>query len=134
MKKNSLNDVLNYYRIALPFFFLEIVLLTSVFRTDSFKEPPTIDTLRDSIFIPRFATPALPAIPADHTEAYAEWLCTDHARYYGTREQTVILVDRDNGRVVYTERTLWDEHAQRLSKEDGDTREEFYIERWNDSA
>ena len=118
------------------------------FRTTSFKETPTIDTLRTSIFIPKFVTPALPSIPVDHTHSLPacagvngipdnhlpEWLATDHPRYYGTREQTVILVDREDGRVVYTERTLWDEKGEALSNETGLTRIEFQIEGWNDAV
>ena len=115
------------------------------FRTTSFTEAPTIDTLRTSIFIPKFVTPALPSIPADHPQTLPacadvpnnhlpEWLATDHPRYYGTREQTVILVDREDGRVVYTERTLWDEKGEALSKETGQTRIEFQIEGWDDAV
>jgi uncharacterized protein with NRDE domain len=88
----------------------------------------------------------LPSIPADHIQSIPacavendvpdnhlpEWLATDQPRYYGTREQTVVLVDREDGRVVFTERTLWDEKGQALSKEAGQTRIEFQIEGWND--
>lgn len=120
--------------------------IADLFRTNSFGETPTIETLRYSIFIPKFVTPAFPSIPADHTQSIPacavdnhvsenhvlEWLATDHPRYYGTREQTVVLVDREDGRVVYTERTLWDEKAKALAKEKGQTRIEFQIEGWND--
>ena len=103
-----------------------------LFRTNSFTEPPTMSTLCNSIFIPRFVAPALPSIPGDHTKADSEWLATDHPRPYGTREQTVILVSHDDGRVVFTERTLWDENMQPVNKKDGEIREEFQIEGWND--
>ena len=56
----------------------------------------------------------------------------DQPRSYGTREQTVILVSHDDGRVVFTERTLWDENVQPVNKKDGEVREEFQIEGWND--
>ena len=105
-----------------------------------------METLCNSIFIPKYVTPALLSIPADHTHDIPacavenhssdnhlpEWLDTGHPRYYGTREQTVILVDREDGRVVFTERTLWDEKGQALSKEAAETRIQFYIEGWND--
>jgi uncharacterized protein with NRDE domain len=94
---------------------------------------PTIDTLRESIFIPRWATPALPQIPVDHTKALPEWASSERPRWYGTREQTVILVSRDDGRVIYTERTLWDEQGEPLSREQGQTRVEFHIEDWDKS-
>ena len=117
-------------------------------RTNSFEKTPTVETLRQSIFIPKFVTPALPSIPADHTQSIPacavhdpvsenhlqEWLATDQPRYYGTREQTVVLVDHDDGRVVFTERTLWDEKGQPLSKEQSQARVEFHIEGWEGPA
>jgi len=102
-------------------------------RTDSFTETPTIETLRDSIFIPLFATPAVHQIPADHHSASPEWAANDHPRWYATREQTVILLSHDDGRVVFTERTLFDTKGQPIDKEQGQVREEFYIEGWNDA-
>lgn len=71
-------------------------------------------------------------MPADHTKALPEWSSTDHPRAYGTREQTVILISHEDGRVVFTERTLWDEHAEPLPKELGQTRVEFKIEGWEE--
>jgi uncharacterized protein with NRDE domain len=101
-------------------------------RTNSFSQEPDIDTLRDSIFIPRFITRALPSIPIDHTKHNHDWDTTDHPRQYGTREQTVILVNRETGKVLFVERTLWNENIQPLSKEEGETRIEFYIEGYDD--
>jgi len=72
-------------------------------------------------------------VPADHANAVPEWASTDHPRWYGTREQTVILISRADGRVVFTERTLWDEHAEPLDREKGESRIEFKIEGWEDS-
>lgn len=92
-----------------------------------------METLRKSIFIPRFATPALPSVPADHTKSHSEPNGIDQPRWYGTFQQTVILVSRKDGRVVYTERTLWDDNIQPMSKE-GEVREEFHIEGWNDDV
>ena len=102
--------------------------------TNSFKVTPTVDTLCNSIFIPRYATPSLPSIPADITHAITEWGDTNHPRWYGTREQTVILVSRADGRVVYTERTLYDEHGEPLTRDKGDTKVEFHIEGWRKLA
>jgi len=72
----------------------------------------------------------MPSIPANHTKA--DWSADDQPRWYGTREQTVILVSHDDGRVIFTERTLWDENVQPVNKKDGEVREEFQIEGWND--
>jgi hypothetical protein len=47
--------------------------------------------------------------------------------------QTVILVANDDGRVVYTERTLYDESAEPLSKEKGETKVIFHIEGWDNT-
>lgn len=103
-------------------------------RTNSFKITPTVDTLRNSIFIPRYATPALPSIPADPTNAIPEWSNANRPRWYGTREQTVILVSREDGRAVYTERTLYDEQGEPISVEKGETKIEFHIEGWRKAA
>jgi len=89
-----------------------------------------VDTLRNSIFIPRYATPALPSLPADHTKAVPEWENSHIPRWYGTREQTVILISREDGRVVYTERTLYDEQGEPLSRGEGETTIRFQIEGW----
>jgi uncharacterized protein with NRDE domain len=95
-----------------------------------------MDNLRESIFIPRFATAALPSMHTNGTKAHSEtnsdWSAIDQSRWYGTREQTVILVSRDDGRVIFTERTLWDDKVQPISKQEGQVREEFHIEGWND--
>jgi uncharacterized protein with NRDE domain len=76
----------------------------------------------------------LPQIPADLTKAMPDFASPDHPRWYGTREQTVILVSHDDGRVVYTERTLYDSEGEPAEKGQGQIREEFYIEGWNDGA
>jgi len=102
--------------------------------TNSFKVTPTVDTLRNSIFIPRYATPALASIPADHRTDVPEWGNCHIPRLYGTREQTVILVSREDGRVVYTERTLYDEQGEPQSREEGETKIEFHIEGWRKLA
>jgi uncharacterized protein with NRDE domain len=91
-----------------------------------------MNTLCNSIFIPRFVTPALPSLPEDYAKVDLNWSATDLPRSYGTREQTVILVSHDDGRVIFTERTLWDENVQPVNKKDGEVREEFQIEGWND--
>ena len=91
-----------------------------------------MDTLCHSIFIPRFITPALPSISVDYSKVDLEWWATDQPRSYGTREQTVILVSHDNGRVIFTERTLWNENVQPVHKTDGEVREEFHIEGWSE--
>jgi uncharacterized protein with NRDE domain len=70
----------------------------------------------------------------DHAATIPEWAATDRPRWYGTREQTVILISRDDGRVIFTERTLWNQHGEPLSTEEGQTREEFYIEGWGDKV
>jgi len=93
-----------------------------------------METLQKSIFIPGFAAPALSPISENHTNGNGDWNATDHPRWYGTREQTVILVSREDGRVVYTERTLWDDNVQPISKNERQVREEFYIEGWNDGV
>ena len=89
-----------------------------------------METLPDSIFIPKFKTKVVHVSPADHTIHNHAWDMMDIPRFYGTREQTVILIDRDTGRVSYTERTLWDDAVEPLSKEDGETKIEFHIEGW----
>jgi uncharacterized protein with NRDE domain len=76
--------------------------------------------------------PAVAQIPVDLTKAAAERPPNGSPRWYGTREQTVILVSHDDGRVVYTERTLFDTNGQPTGKGEGQIREEFYIEGWND--
>lgn len=91
-----------------------------------------METLQESIFIPGFVTPASSSILENH--ANGEWNASDHPRWYGTREQTVILVSREDGRVVHTERTLWDDKVQPISKKEGQVREEFHIEGWNDGV
>ena len=106
------------------------LLILADCRTNSFKVTPTVDTLRNSIFIPRYATPALPSLPADHTKAVPEWENSNIPRWYGTREQTVILISREDGRVVYTERTLYDEQGEPLSRGEGETTIRFQIEGW----
>jgi len=58
----------------------------------------------------------------------------DHPRWYGTREQTVILLSHDDGRVVYTERTLFDADGEPVEESQGQIKEGFYIEGWNDGA
>jgi uncharacterized protein with NRDE domain len=93
-----------------------------------------METLQKSIFIPRFAVPASSPTSDNHTNEIGEWNASDHPRWYGTREQTVILVSREDGRVVYTERTLWDDNVQPISKKEGQVREEFHIEGWNDGV
>lgn len=52
-------------------------------------------------------------------------------RHYGTQKQTVILVDKD-GRVKYVERTLYDEDAKPVEKEERDVVEEWVIEGWKE--
>lgn len=92
-----------------------------------------MDSLRDSIFIPRFTAHALTSVPADHINASPEWGRTDIDRCYGTRTQTVVLVANDDGRVVFTERTLYDESAQPLSTEKGETKVIFHVEGWDNT-
>ena len=123
---------MTYYRMHL---FWNILLI--VRRTNSFTETPNIDTLRNSIFIPRFTTPKLPVVIPSDGPAHApdwEWASCDHPRFYGTRQQTVILVSREDGRVIYTERTLYDEHAEPLATADRETQIEFTIEGWDDNV
>ena len=48
---------------------------------------------------------------------------------YGTQKQTIILVDRA-GKVVYVERTLFDEDARPVKIEERDRRFEFQVENW----
>jgi uncharacterized protein with NRDE domain len=100
--------------------------------TNSFTHTPTLETLRESIFIPKWAAPPMPA-PVDSHTVVPEWVSTDHSRWYGTREQTVILVSQKDGRVVYTERTLWDENGNALDEDKRDVRINFTIEGWTTS-
>jgi hypothetical protein len=46
----------------------------------------------------------------------------------------VILISHEDGRVVYTERTLVDATGEPVEKSHGQIKEEFYIEGWNDEA
>jgi len=75
-------------------------------------------------------------MPADCSNSHSdhEWAATDHPRFYGTREQTVILVSREDGRVIHAERTLWNEEAEPIPEEKREIREEFVIEGWNEKT
>ena len=49
---------------------------------------------------------------------------------YGTQKQTVVLVDHD-GKVVFVERTLYDEIGRALGGKDAEKRIEFDVEGWD---
>ena len=50
---------------------------------------------------------------------------------YGTQRQTVMLVDWE-GKVTFVERALWDSNGNAIPRGQGDHREEFQIEGWDD--
>lgn len=49
---------------------------------------------------------------------------------YGTQRQTIVLVDWE-GRVIFTERSLWDAEGNPIERGTGDMKFEFQIEGWN---
>ncbi|EMF11272.1 DUF833 domain protein [Sphaerulina musiva SO2202] len=51
---------------------------------------------------------------------------------YGTSKQTVILVN-NQGRVIYVERSLYDQHGTPIPEDQRDLRYEFDIEGWSDT-
>ena len=55
----------------------------------------------------------------------------DKLTAYGTQKQTIILFNKD-GRVVFVERTLYDENANPLPDDRRDQRVEFEVEGWRD--
>jgi uncharacterized protein with NRDE domain len=96
---------------------------------------PTLDTRRNSIFIPKFVNAdEMPSTPVHSTSSAAAQEASNVPRLYGTREQTVILISREDGRVVFTERTLWNEKGEAPSAEESRVREVFYIEGWDENA
>lgn len=126
-------------------------LLGSLFGVLSFDTLPNLDrdnvsyhtqmeSLRHSIYIPAFpachekvdAHPAdiistidgVPAVANVQTQWWRD-------RKYGTQTQTILLVGRD-GRVKFVERTLFDDQANPLKKEDMDVVTEFMIEGWDE--
>src|SRR5690348_1993474 len=108
MRTSLFRRHLSYYRMS-PKRTLPLI------RTNSFTETPTMQPLRDSIYVPKWlAPPASTPLPGDSYDTPPEWAATKRSRWYGTKEQTVMLVSRTDGRVVYTERTLWDENNNAL--------------------
>lgn len=85
--------------------------------------------LRKSIFIPAFGLGADPRKPADEIAAARddETLTEPESTAYGTQRQTVILVDRQ-GRVVFVERSLFDQMGRVPAKKLPDRRFEFLID------
>ncbi|GAO47496.1 DUF833-domain-containing protein [Saitoella complicata NRRL Y-17804] len=97
--------------------------LFEILSRDNLPPEPTIQDLRDSIFVRIFPVPW--TVPADTTASG----CADDEtlrkpaetpiRLYGTRQQSVILVDKQ-GQITFIERTLWDEYGNALPKDQRD--------------
>ncbi|USW55613.1 Putative transport and Golgi organization protein [Septoria linicola] len=102
--------------------------------------------MRDSIMIPpakgELAKQMAGYIPAS-TSLNAE-TGTDHIdtlppagsvaeTAYGTSKQTVILVNKE-GKVIYVERSLYDQHGTPIPEDERDVRYEFNIEGWSNSS
>ncbi|KAF1987075.1 DUF833-domain-containing protein [Aulographum hederae CBS 113979] len=86
--------------------------------------------LRNSIFIPALGSSKLAGKRADEIAA-ADKNETIEATsgIYGTQKQTIILVSRE-GKVTFTERTVFDAAGRRLEKGQSDRRFKFDIEGW----
>ena len=85
--------------------------------------------LRKSVFIPAIAPAEEAQKPADEIAAARddEKIFRRNSHAYGTQKQSVILVDK-LGRVVFFERSLYDENGQMLAQPAGDRRFEFKLE------
>ncbi|KAI9704520.1 MAG: hypothetical protein M1820_005594 [Bogoriella megaspora] len=82
--------------------------------------------LRKSIFIPALSPASDQHKSADEIAAAngTEKLSSSSGAAYGTQKQTVILVKAD-GRVVFVERTLYDQRGRPVEKSEGERRFDF---------
>ena len=126
--KNSINDNANEAEL--------IEKLFGILGTDDMPQRKADETwerymfqLRKSIFIPAFGPGENFRKPADEIAAArdGERIVEPEGAAYGTQRQTVILVDRQ-GRVVFVERSLFDEKGHIPAKTLPDRRFEFQIE------
>ncbi|KAK2626764.1 hypothetical protein QTJ16_003939 [Diplocarpon rosae] len=109
--------------------------------------------LRNSIFIPLIGSTPSEALPKADTIASANSTLANNISsakrdpklkederpnketnismtgVYGTQRQTIILVDWD-GKVTFTERSLWDPNGHPIEMENRDMKFEFHIEGW----
>jgi len=89
-----------------------------------------LNQLRHSIFVPTIGKDGLSGMPPHPVGDVVKHRAVDATTgVYGTKEQTVILVDRD-GKMVYFERTLFDDNALPVPRGQGDRVFEFQIEDW----
>lgn len=91
-----------------------------------------LNQLRHSIFIPAIGRDQLEALkmPAHQVGDVVKHKATDATTgCYGTQKQIVIMVDKQ-GKLFYTERTLYDRDAKPIEKGQGDRAFEFQIEGW----
>ncbi|KAI9682782.1 MAG: hypothetical protein M1822_006272 [Bathelium mastoideum] len=110
--------------------------LFNVLSVDNLPERKTDETfeaylfqLRKSIFIPAIGPTVNHQKRADETAAARDnqKITKPQGHAYGTQKQTVILVDR-RSRVVFVERSLFDEKGQALAGSIEERRFEFQIE------
>ncbi|KAF2198346.1 DUF833-domain-containing protein [Delitschia confertaspora ATCC 74209] len=89
-----------------------------------------LNQLQHSIFVPTIGKDGMAGMPPNVVGDVVKHRAVDAtAGVYGTKEQTVILVDRD-GKMVYFERTLFDDDAKPVAKGKGDKVFEFQVEDW----
>ncbi|KAF2007130.1 DUF833-domain-containing protein [Amniculicola lignicola CBS 123094] len=91
-----------------------------------------LNQLRHSVFVPSIGRDALEEnkMPAHEIGDVVKHKAVDAlAGCYGTQKQIIILVDKE-GKVKYTERTLYDRDAVPIKKGEGDRTFDFQIEGW----
>lgn len=89
-----------------------------------------LNQLRYSIFVPNIGKDGIADMPPHPVgDVVKERAISATAGVYGTKEQAVILVDQD-GKMVYFERTLFDDDAIAVPSGQGDRVFEFQIEDW----
>jgi uncharacterized protein with NRDE domain len=91
-----------------------------------------LNQLRHSIFIPAIGRDQLEELnmPAHQVGDVVKHKAIDATTgCYGTQKQIVIMVDKQ-GKMFYTERTLYDREAKPIENGEGDRSFEFQIEGW----
>lgn len=113
------------------FFYSEVgfFLDPAKFGRDTLPKPPGLDSLRQSIFIPPSSALDFqnPQSALQSQNPQSEF--TSSSQFYGTRTQTVILVDYD-GCVTFVERNLWYEDGSPVPLENRDQEFTFLIQDW----